>query len=300
MNKLKKSLLGIIIGILAILGIATTSNAYYGVGTIVSYTANQFLADPNLYCVQRDILLTGVVNYKVISNVRIEGNVSTDHTGKQVTSRENAKLAYILSQDNGPNKEQGPVQNAIWNYIYTWMNTVGYQHAGLYVGFASPAGGYSNWIDSAANNYADSLQNQDMTDNTNTSNIKVTVYNKDGIEYMRVGPFNWTFPGTINRADVKDQNGNTISGLIYSSFNGNTESYFGSNGITSGKDFYVSIPVSSGVTNITGISASTTYNVNGVNISFLDSISGTFQNLIYREPFTGTDEINKDFPYSNT
>ena len=298
MNKLKKSLLGIIIGILAILGIATTSNAYYGVGTIVSYTANQFLADPNLYCVQRDILLTGVVNYKVISNVRIEGNVSTDHTGKQVTSRENAKLAYILSQDNGPNKEQGPVQNAIWNYIYTWMNTVGYQHAGLYVGFASPAGGYSNWIDSAANNYADSLQNQDMTDNTNTSNIKVTVYNKDGIEYMRVGPFNWTFPGTINRADVKDQNGNTISDVIYSSFNGNTESYFGANGITSGKDFYVSIPVSSGVTNITGISASTTYNVNGVNISFLDSISGTFQNLIYREPFTGTDEINKDFTYN--
>lgn len=298
MSRLKKSILGIIIGIIAIIGIATTSNAYYNVGDVISYSASQYLADRNLFCVQRDVLLTGVVNYRVISNVRIEGNVSTDHTGKQVTSRENAKLAYILSQDNGANKEAGPVQNAIWNYMYTWMNTVGYQHAGLYVGFASPAGGSSNWIDSSSNNYADSLQNQNMTDNTNTANIKVTVYNKDGIEYMRVGPFNWTFPGTINKADVKDQNGNTISGVLYSSFNGNTESYFGVNGITSGKDFYVSIPVSSGVTNITGISASTTYNVNGVNIWFLDSLYGQWQNLIYREPFTGTDQIDKNFEYN--
>ena len=164
MSKLKKSLVSIIIGIIAIFGAITTSSAYYSVGEIVTYSASQFLASKNLYCVQKDVLLAGTVSYKVISNVRIEGNVSTDHTGKQVTSKENAKLAYILSQDNGDNKEEGPVQNAIWNYMYTWMNKVGYQHAGLYKGFASSAKGNSSWANSSANDYADSLENQDMTE----------------------------------------------------------------------------------------------------------------------------------------
>ena len=297
MSKLKKSLISIIIGIIAIFGAITTSSAYYSVGEIVTYSASQFLASKNLYCVQKDVLLAGTVSYKVISNVRIEGNVSTDHTGKQVTSKENAKLAYILSQDNGDNKEEGPVQNAIWNYMYTWMNKVGYQHAGLYKGFASSAKGNSSWANSSANDYADSLENQDMTDNTDNSKIKVTVYDKDGTEYMRIGPFNWTFPGTLTKADVKDQNGNTISGVLYSSFSGNTENYFGVDGIKSGKDFYISIPVESGVTSITEISASTSYDVKGVNIWFLDSLHGQWQNLIYTEPFTGKDDINKDFKY---
>ena len=298
MSKIKKYLLLLIITIIAILGITTISNAYYDVGTKLTYSVNDFLTNPNLYCVQKDILLSGSATYKVISKVRIEGNVSTDHTGKKVTSKENAKLAYILSQDNGANKEAGPVQNALWNNIYTWMKTVGYQHAGLYTGFASNVGGTSSWVDTSADDYANNLQSQDIKDNTKTSNIKVTVYEKDGIEYMRVGPFNWTFPGTLNKVDVKDQNGNVIKDVLYSSFNGTTESHFGLSGIKSEKDFYVSIPISSGVTAVTGISAKTTYDVKGVTISFLESTTHAFQNLLYREPFTGTANIDKEFEYN--
>ena len=151
MSKVKKLLLGVIVMAIAILGYTNIAKATsYTVGQSVPITYSTYINDADLFCVEHNQALKGRLTYKVISQVDIRGNVSTDHTGKSIESWHNAKLAYILSADNGPIKQSGPVQNAIWNYMYTWMKNVGQYHAGLYDGFASTTTGSGSSLDSSS------------------------------------------------------------------------------------------------------------------------------------------------------
>ena len=94
-------------------------------------------------------------------------------------------------------------------------------------GFAGSKHGTTSWLDQEAIDYANNLETgRKVTDNTNKKNIKVTAYEKDGKQYLRVGPFNWSFGGTITELNVYDQNSNPISEKLYSSFSGTTENYF--------------------------------------------------------------------------
>ena len=298
MNRFKKIVISLIVAIIAILGINTISNAYY-VGQNLQISYNDYIKSNNIFCVEHHQRLKGTMSYKVISNVKIEGTKSTDHTGKTIDNKANAKFAAILSEDNGNVKNQGPVANGIWNYGYTWMREVGRYHAGLYNGFASSKKGNSTWLDPSSTDYANSLANgEKVTDNTNKDNIKTVAYEKDGRQYMRVGPFNWSFGGKITAINVYDQNENAIAEKLYSSFNGTTETWFGVDGIQSGKDFYISIPVDSNITRITKITGTMQMNVKGVNIWFLEAKTGYFQNLLIREPYNATSDIPLTFDYN--
>lgn len=298
MNQIKKIVISLIVAIIAILGINTISNAYY-VGQNLQISYNDYIKSNNIFCVEHHQRLKGTMSYKVISNVKIEGTKSTDHTGKTIDNKANAKFAAILSEDNGNVKDQGPVANGIWNYAYTWMKEVGRYHAGLYNGFASSKKGSSTWLDQSSTDYANNLsQGEKVTDNTNKDNIKTVAYEKDGKQYMRVGPFNWSFGGKITAINVYDQNKKAIEEKLYSSFNGTTESWFGVDGIQSGKDFYISIPVDSNITKITKITGTMQMNVKGVNIWFLEAKTGYFQNLLIREPYNATSDIPLTFDYN--
>ena len=137
MSRTKKLLLSVIIALIGIISIATVSSAYY-VGQSLSITYSQYASDSDIYCVEHGQSLRYRNYYKIISEVDIKGKTSTDHTGKQITHDYNAKLAYILSGDNGTSgKANGEVANAIWNFMYTWMGKVGQYHEGLYNGFVS-------------------------------------------------------------------------------------------------------------------------------------------------------------------
>ena len=291
-----KTIIAFIIIILAVLGFNTTSNAYY-VGQSLQVNMNQYLSSTNIFCFERLQLINNGTIYSVVSNVRIDGNVSTDHTGKQIASKENSKLAYIMSADNGNDKEHGPLQNAIWAYGYTWMNVVGAHHAGLYRSFAmySPDPVYytlsgADKLIAAADNYANQYESMEMKDNTNKEKLKVDAYIKDGKEYVRVGPFNWTLPGKITKIELKDQNGNNIDEVLYSSFSGNTEYWYGADGIQSNKDFYISVPLEDKITKIKSIKAEAEADVKGVNMWFLEG--GYSQNLMISEPFTSKKQLN--------
>ena len=123
-------------------------------------------------------------------------------------------------------------------------------------------------------------------------------YQKDGREYIRIGPFNWSFSGTITGVTVLDQNGNSVNNLLYSSFNGNNEYWYEANQIKSGSDFYISVPSDSGVTKITKITANARVDVKGVNIWFLEAQNGYLQNLIIREPYNASQDISTTFDYN--
>ena len=128
------------------------------------------------------------------------------------------------------------------------MQNVGQHHAGLDLSFVRNKPG--KYVDlSSAERYANEISaGQSVKDNTDKSKIKVSSYNKDGKQYMRVGPFNWTFSGTLSDISIYDQNGNSISEKLYSNFNGTTENWFNASGVKSGSDFYISIPASANVT----------------------------------------------------
>ena len=95
MSKLKKIAIAIIIAVITILGIYTISNAYY-VGQSITLTKKQYKTSNNIYCMESLQSTIDVMHYTVISNVTIEGTKSTDHTGKTIDSKDNARFAYIL------------------------------------------------------------------------------------------------------------------------------------------------------------------------------------------------------------
>ena len=305
MNRIKKITISIIIGLIVLLGFCTTANAYYyNIGQEIWVTFSDYWNNSDIYCAEHGQQPPNELGscYRIVSQVRIEGNKSTDYTGITRESWYNAKLAYILSASNGGypkgGSNAGPVSQAIWNYLYTWMLNVGQYHSGLYLGFAGTKQGYSTWLDTESTNYANNLRDTTkITDNTNKNNIKVVAYEKDGKSYMRVGPFNWSFPGTMANVTANDQNGNQISGVLYSSFNGNQESWFGASGIQSGKDFYISVPMDTEISKITKITGYTNVMVKGVNIWFAESALGYRQNLIIREPYEVPEEISTPFDY---
>ena len=294
MSKIKKLLIGMIVMALAILAFANVANAAYSVGDTKRLNYWDYITDENLFCVEHhQRLRNNKVTYKVISQVNIEGNVSTDHTGKSITHKSNATLAYILSStDNGSNKQNSPVQNAVWNYMYTWMTNVGQYHAGLYQGFANNVKGNDTTLEDDASDYANEIENIELIDNTNKDAISVQ---SDG-NYIKVGPFNWSFSGKLNNIVVKDQNENAVRGITFSRYAGTTASTIGVGDIQSGKDFYISIPISSGLSRITSISASGSVETRGVTIWFLESqTDAKYQNLIAREPYTGTYDYETEF-----
>lgn len=296
MSKIRNAVIIIIFMVLGLFGFSQSSSAYY-VGQDISVTYSQYASDPNIYCVERNQALKTINYYKIISQVDIKGKVSTDYLGKQITHNDNAKLAYILSGDNGDIKDTGPVANAVWNFMYTWMQSVGQYHAGLYNGFVSNVKGNDSYLDSESSNYANSIGDMKIMDNTDKDNIKAKPYEKDGKDYIRIGPFNWSFTGNIANVNVYDQNEKVINDILFSSFNGNEEYWYNLEQLKSDKDFYISIPMSTEVNKITKITANAKMEVKGVNIWFLEAINGYMQNLIIREPYVTSDEISATFDY---
>ena len=305
MSKTKKIWFNIVLTILIIFGLCVTVYAYDSVynityvGQVIKMSKDVYLNNDNIFCVEHGQVAASEGIYEVISNVRIEGTKSTDHTGKTIDSEYNARFAYILSANNKGDKVNGPVANAVWNFVYDWMENVGQYHAGLYHGFAGNKKGTPQELDQAAQNYANNLVNgSKAVDNTNKENIKVIPYKKDQKQYLRIGPFNWSFGGTITELNVYDQNSNPISEKLYSSFSGTTENYFDVSGIKTGKDFYISIPLDGKTTRITKITGNMRINVKCVNIWFLKNKNDYNQNMIKREPYETTDDIKISFDYN--
>ena len=304
MSKIKKILVSIIIVSIAILGVCSISNAYYStkklyVGKELDITYANYANNSNIFCMEHGQKLRVHNHYKVVSEVKIAGTKSTDHKGKTIDSPINASFAYILWKSKNTPKSQ--VSNAVWNFGYTWMRTVGNQHAGLKTGFASNVTGEYSPINGEAQNYADNLQKTKSTkaqDKTDKSKIAVQTVTKNNVNYYRVGPFNWTFGGSLSDMKAYDQNDNVINNIICSTFKGNKEVNITKfSDITSGKPFYVSVPVNSGVSKITKLTGKVDISEKTANIWFLESKVGDKQNLIVVEPGETTEKLNIAFNY---
>ena len=137
--------------------------------------------------------------------IKIEGNTAWNTAGTSVTDNSNGVLAYILSKNMGYSngvknfQNTSEAQNAIWAYINTWYSNVG-DALGANWSYDNNTGDEDTEIINDAKDYANSIgsANTTITDNTDKSNISTTAYNENGKSYVRVGPFNWNFEGSLS------------------------------------------------------------------------------------------------------
>ena len=335
-NKLK-TVLYMFFMVVVILGIVPTyveancgeKNEYdYFVGDKRVLSENNYDGYEKLFCIQHGQSLHDPgKEYQVASIITIDGTKSTDHTGKVIDKYENAVFAHIAYRTEPPpryseaevkalkhidpydknhfleagmiKRREDPVTKKIWSYITTWMETVGQYHNGLYKGFVSNKSNDNADLGSDYQ-YANNLvAGKNPTDETDKSKIKVVSYNKDGKQYMRVGPFKWKFSGTLSDIAVYDQNGNSISEKLYSNFNGTTENWFNASDIKSENEFYISIPASANVTRITKVSGVSKIDTKKVTLWFFKCTEkDSWQNLMLVKQEPLQENINISFDYN--
>ena len=311
MNKMKKIMVSIIIGMVSILGFYTAVNGseYQPGDKLFSvwqsrYGNHNWEGDADIiyqerndvFCVQRgqQLMSNKKYQYYLDSQVTIEGNASG---GEKTEAWENAQLAYILSHVNKVEKEE--VQNAVWNAIRGWAKVVGYRYGIKESEVTGQAGDYS-YLYEESKAYADNYKsNRSMSDNTDKSKISVVPYKKDDNAYMKIGPFNWSFSGNMQGVTIYDENNVAINhdNILYSSYEGTEEHWFGVDGIKSGNDFYISIPMNRGISKISKITVQRAIDIKKVVISFLRSVTDEMQNLIIAEPSEAKENIETSFDY---
>ena len=329
MSKVKKIILTAILT-LAALFISSMPSKVFGVGFVnnpswlglyahgsdsVWITYQNYLAADNMYCVQHGQRMTsGGMGYKTVAVLKIDGKTMTGNyayngTTPSITpfsSNDVAILGYICRL--GGNQ----AQQAIWSFFPGWYNANRYRIGmGRNTDFAlnggTPDQATANRVLAAARAYANSLSdsgtsaNAGITDNTNVESVKNNIepYEIGDSKYVKIGPFNWTYGGTLTNITVEDQNGSAISNVLFATYNGTTLQQVSISGIKSGKDFYVLVPSTVGVSEISRITGRTEVTRSVVTLILMDSLnSGAhMQNMIVSFPETDTDTVDTPFDY---
>ena len=223
----------------------------------------------------------------------------------------NINQDQIIIIRKGP-KNTSTKANAIWREIGPWTSNVGkyygFKASNLAGGIVPEDYGHNESevkkLLEDANQYAKNFNNEneklEIKDNTNKDKIIPKTLKKDDKIYVRVGPFNWTFPEALKELKIYDQKNKEISGILYSSYKGKEEIYHSVDKIVSGKDFYLSFPVDKKVTKITKISAKTKeYDIYKAKMFFLQPAGGVAsQNLVTIEPSKERKPIEVTFTYN--
>ena len=312
MSKVEKVLAVLAFAIIIVLAFITSSFATdynagsYTVGDTISINYSDYNGSNSLFCIEHgQKLKSGKVTYRVVSRIHLRGNTSTDvPAGNTQTSLYNGQLAYIISATAGGANQNRydltTIRQSIWHMISTWVNTVGIHHNGISAGIISGnSTAAKTALNTEAENYANNVSSAEATDNTNKGAIQVISESHDGVDYVKVGPFNWSYPGALTGTTVYDQNGAAISDIRYVTYNGATAVWSDNTSIiSSGRDFYVAVPNNGTVTAITGIKGNFTKQVLTAELAFLQSTKADWQNLMIVTPGTETDNVEANFEYN--
>ena len=262
-------------------------------------------ARDDLYCIQHGAPLSGSTRYTVQKYVKIVGNKATDTKGNETVSTANGIMAYIIGKGQGygsvGNYTAG--QRAMYYQINKWFSASG-SALGINLSDRRNDAYSPNYLITEGTQYAQSIGNattdNEVKNNTKKENIKVTQYEgEDKTSYIRIGPFQYTFPGQIDEITVKDQNKANVEGVRYSVFEGNNEKFINANGIKSGQNFYIAIKADEKVTKITGITGKVTSQNQVLSAEMWFLISGYKQNLLLVNPGSSnvpnTFDINDEY-----
>ena len=255
----------------------------------------------DLYCLGYQVLFKEWQAYRNTKYIRIIGNTATDYTsgsaGTSVTHVNNGILAYILSTEGGFGYAPGEMENlehysetqrSIYKFINTWFATPGssfglggWGHPNNNV-FANNSYNIYNQAVQYANSIGNSTSDSEVVanDTTNKDNIKIEYYTESGVPYVKVGPFNWTFTGSLNSVKLTGNNGAQPELKIFGP-DGTTQ--IDASKIESGRNFYVAFRADTGMTSISKLEGSGQNASTGIitaEIWFLENIRYDTQNVL--------------------
>lgn len=260
------------------------ASAFYSIGTKLTVdVAKETFADIDLngpnaiaYCIQAGQPVKSGTQYTVTRYAYINGRGANIDIGKNengnyvdgetkyIECDENAIMAYIISQPNGDgsqhqNEVYSAKQKAIYNYFGTWAKKVGFD---VNLGITSGWYGDDPEVITILNNareYAKSLTEQTASIKNNNAvndSFSKQLYEYQGEEYIKVGPFNWEYTGNIDSVNVYDQNSKELN-VKYAKYDGGSLkiSDNASGIIKSNTGFYILINTKDNVEKISRITA---------------------------------------------
>ena len=315
MSKLKKHIIILIGFLIVLLGLTVSSEA------VRTQFLNSFVVlatRGDIYCTQhsREIFNMGTT-YTWVGNFDIIGNIARNtQTNQTVEHTDNGVMAYILHQEQSkPTTPDGyyahlsryPAQVALWMHQASWYNNVG-QYIGLKAGVLEGTSDYADAhrygtyetaenIVKAGRAYANEIAGSNVSDNTDKSKIVVEPYEKDGEDYVRIGPFNFTFAGNFSKIELKGNDNISIPISAYEKYNGSQIQEI--SGPITKQDFYISFKIPENVYKVSGIYVYTTRTVLCVNFELWECLSSNTQSFLQRgnkwqenQDFNGNWELN--------
>ena len=289
MNSIKKILLMIVVFLSALILTQTTSQAKrldFGMNSGIlsineaTYNLPEGQYDLKLgldytFCVQQGQRASEGCTWTVRNYIRIEGRHSTfyvnnyeddAHKLAEHENDENLMLAWILNQkfeasdlaSSGNPVYHSNIQKAVYGFFPKWATANDYTiptNTGNeeYMPYENSARNYVNWWKNQ--------QDASITNNTNKDNLTKEIIDYWGTSYIKIGPFNWTYTGTLSSIGVYDQNNNWIN-ASYGKYNGTSlQVSTNPNEICqSNQNFYILVPANQGISKINRISATAKVN----------------------------------------
>lgn len=326
MKNLKKKIILIFTIILMILLVNSKAYAFFPTSEYIEPAkgngSNHLLSAENVYfgknvlCAESTQLLWisdigGKVSYNEKDTITIKGKTATSQgTGKSVTNNANAVMASILQNNrdgyyatfNGDYTyapySQSPVQNGVWMYMPTWLKSVGSEF-GL-GGFSSSGIAYypskGQPLIDEGKKYANTINDSGIENKTDKTAISFSYREEGNDTYVKVGPFNFTFGGSIQSVTVRGDDNKEITGVTFGKYVGSTYQNIDAKSITSGQNFYIEVKLEDWLTKIQRIDIKATKPVKEATITFLESASSSQHILLYSHK-QGTEETNENFDF---
>lgn len=289
----------------------------YGIGGVHWLSAENLIKGRNVLCAEVNQLIWPYVNkglrkYVEKDTINFKGKIATStKTGQSVTSNANAVMASILqhSRDGEYTSFWGnwyysgycnaPVQNAMWMYLPTWQNAVGNTLGvgGFTTSSAAYNPQYGQPLIDEGNAYANSLGGSGISNNTNTSGINLTFREEGNSTYVRVGPFNFSFGGSIQSVTVRGDSNKQITSATFGVYNGSSYQNVSASSIKSGQNFYIEVKMEDWLTKIQRIDIKASRTVKQAKLTFLESLYGDQHILLYSSS-TGPEETYQEFQFN--
>lgn len=276
MNKIKKAIVLMIIALFAIILPQYAVQAVYGdvtEGAIWPLDLRNLKDNAYyLYCVSHGALINshGPYNYKVVDIINInqsgtieDGNKATRANNLSTWNELNAKMAYVLASAQGywgsffedGNQSYSETQMAIYYYFNEFINPL----RGAFGTNDRNVGSIKaneNSVITGAENYWNNLQRwqqvggvfDDTTIKDNSGKVKTDLIKYNDTSYLKVGPLNWKYPGSISEIHINDDSVPNIKAGREA--NGTFIIDTCDKIIESEKPFYLLIPNDSGVSEI--------------------------------------------------
>lgn len=291
-----------------------------------TYGTNNENDKENIFCIQKGQSLPnrGTATVKAIIDIEPGGITMRDVATRDFSwytdaeKRSLFRMAYILNQQGEHSRIQYDAEDGDYPPYYSEKQKAVWENIGGFLGItinresdstiATTSGGETSSLTTSdeCKEYQESALAYENNGRTalskkrDTSDVKKSECTHNNESYFKIGPFKYSYAFSLNKVELYDENGNSISDLKFGRYSGNSFNVYDSysDGIKSGEDFYILINKNKGIKKITKFSISTTSSTYIKATLYLLETAKNVQNILTTrtstESHSGEDEFDLD------